>query len=108
MDTRPARGFHHRQLTHSRTLIVAGRMIGWIVGWIIGAQNEAASPNLESARADPPVGGGNLSWAAAEDTAKVGRHRLVVLIPLVAFLGLALLFVIQAQCRPIPSAIPSR
>ena len=33
--------------------------------------------------------------AAAEDTAKVGRRRMVVLIPLVGFLGLALLFVVR-------------
>ncbi len=44
--------------------------------------------------------------AAADDTAKVGRHRLVVLIPLVAFLGLALLFVIRLNAGD-PSAIPS-
>jgi cytochrome c biogenesis protein CcmG, thiol:disulfide interchange protein DsbE len=44
--------------------------------------------------------------AAAEDTARVTRRRLVVLIPLVAFLGLALLFVIRLNAGD-PSAIPS-
>jgi cytochrome c biogenesis protein CcmG/thiol:disulfide interchange protein DsbE len=44
--------------------------------------------------------------AAAEDTAKVGRRRLVVLIPLVAFLGLAVLFVIRLGAGD-PSQIPS-
>jgi cytochrome c biogenesis protein CcmG, thiol:disulfide interchange protein DsbE len=44
--------------------------------------------------------------AAAQDTAKVGRHRLVVLIPLFAFLGLAALFVIRLHAGD-PSAIPS-
>ena len=46
--------------------------------------------------------------AAAEDTAKVGRRRLVVLIPLVLFLGLALLFVIRlgaGDASRIPSAL---
>jgi cytochrome c biogenesis protein CcmG, thiol:disulfide interchange protein DsbE len=44
--------------------------------------------------------------AAAEDTAKVGRRRLVVLIPLVFFLGLAALFVIRLGAGD-PSQIPS-
>jgi cytochrome c biogenesis protein CcmG/thiol:disulfide interchange protein DsbE len=44
--------------------------------------------------------------AAAEDTAKVGRRRVVVLIPLVFFLGLALLFVIRLNAGD-PSQIPS-
>ena len=44
--------------------------------------------------------------AAAEDTAKVGRRRLVVLIPLVFFLGLAALFVIRLNAGD-PSQIPS-
>ena len=44
--------------------------------------------------------------AAAEDTAKVGRHRLVVLIPLLLFLGLAGLFVIRLYAGD-PSQIPS-
>jgi cytochrome c biogenesis protein CcmG/thiol:disulfide interchange protein DsbE len=44
--------------------------------------------------------------AAAEDTAKVARYRLVVLIPLLTFLGLALLFVIRLNAGD-PSAIPS-
>ena len=46
--------------------------------------------------------------AAAEDTAKVGRRRLVVLIPLIAFLGLAALFVIRlgaGDASRIPSAL---
>jgi cytochrome c biogenesis protein CcmG/thiol:disulfide interchange protein DsbE len=46
--------------------------------------------------------------AAAEDTAKVGSRRLVVLIPLVAFLGLAALFVIRlgaGDASRIPSAL---
>jgi cytochrome c biogenesis protein CcmG, thiol:disulfide interchange protein DsbE len=44
--------------------------------------------------------------AAAENTAKVARYRLVVLIPLLAFLGLAVLFVIRLNAGD-PSAIPS-
>ncbi|HWF97129.1 MAG TPA: DsbE family thiol:disulfide interchange protein [Xanthobacteraceae bacterium] len=44
--------------------------------------------------------------AAAEDTAKVGRRRLVVLIPLVFFFGLAALFVIRLSAGD-PSQIPS-
>ena len=44
--------------------------------------------------------------ATAEDTAKVGRHRLVVLIPLALFLGLAALFVIRLYAGD-PSQIPS-
>ena len=44
--------------------------------------------------------------AAAEDTAKVGRRRLVVLIPLLVFLGLAALFVIRLNAGD-PSQIPS-
>jgi cytochrome c biogenesis protein CcmG/thiol:disulfide interchange protein DsbE len=46
--------------------------------------------------------------AAGEDTAKVGSRRLVVLIPLVGFLGLALLFVIRlgaGDASRIPSAL---
>ena len=46
--------------------------------------------------------------AAAEDTAQVGRRRVVVLIPLVTFLGLALLFVIRlgaGDASRIPSAL---
>ena len=44
--------------------------------------------------------------AAAENTAKVARYRLVVLIPLLVFLGLAVLFVIRLNAGD-PSAIPS-
>jgi cytochrome c biogenesis protein CcmG/thiol:disulfide interchange protein DsbE len=44
--------------------------------------------------------------AAAEDTAKVGRRRMVVLIPLVGFLGLALLFVVRLYSGD-PATIPS-
>jgi cytochrome c biogenesis protein CcmG/thiol:disulfide interchange protein DsbE len=44
--------------------------------------------------------------AATEDTAKVGRRRTLVLIPLVAFLGLAALFVIRLGAGD-PSQIPS-
>jgi cytochrome c biogenesis protein CcmG/thiol:disulfide interchange protein DsbE len=43
---------------------------------------------------------------AADDTAKVGRRRMVVLIPLVVFLGLAALFVIRLNAGD-PSQIPS-
>jgi cytochrome c biogenesis protein CcmG/thiol:disulfide interchange protein DsbE len=46
--------------------------------------------------------------AAGEDTAKVGSRRLVVLIPLVGFLGLAALFVIRlgaGDASRIPSAL---
>jgi cytochrome c biogenesis protein CcmG/thiol:disulfide interchange protein DsbE len=41
-----------------------------------------------------------------DDTAKVGRRRLVVLIPLALFLGLALLFIIRLSAGD-PSRIPS-
>jgi cytochrome c biogenesis protein CcmG, thiol:disulfide interchange protein DsbE len=44
--------------------------------------------------------------AATEDTAKVGHRRLLVLIPLLAFLGLAALFVIRLGAGD-PSQIPS-
>jgi cytochrome c biogenesis protein CcmG/thiol:disulfide interchange protein DsbE len=44
--------------------------------------------------------------AAAENTAKVGHRRLLVLIPLAAFLGLAVLFVIRLGAGD-PSHIPS-
>jgi cytochrome c biogenesis protein CcmG/thiol:disulfide interchange protein DsbE len=45
--------------------------------------------------------------AASEDTAKVGHRRMLVLIPLLAFLGLAALFVIRLGGDPsqIPSAL---
>jgi cytochrome c biogenesis protein CcmG, thiol:disulfide interchange protein DsbE len=43
---------------------------------------------------------------AVEDTAKVGRRRMIVLIPLVAFLGLAALFVIRLNAGD-PGQIPS-
>jgi cytochrome c biogenesis protein CcmG, thiol:disulfide interchange protein DsbE len=43
---------------------------------------------------------------AVEDTAKVGRRRMIVLIPLLAFLGLAALFVIRLNGGD-PSQIPS-
>jgi cytochrome c biogenesis protein CcmG, thiol:disulfide interchange protein DsbE len=43
---------------------------------------------------------------AAEDTAKVGRRRMVVLIPLAAFLGLAALFLVRLGAGD-PSTIPS-
>jgi cytochrome c biogenesis protein CcmG/thiol:disulfide interchange protein DsbE len=43
---------------------------------------------------------------AAEDTAKTGRRRMVVLIPLVVFLGLAALFVIRLNAGD-PATIPS-
>jgi cytochrome c biogenesis protein CcmG/thiol:disulfide interchange protein DsbE len=46
--------------------------------------------------------------AALEDTAKVGRRRLVVLVPLVAFLGLAGLFLLRlgaGDASRIPSAL---
>jgi cytochrome c biogenesis protein CcmG/thiol:disulfide interchange protein DsbE len=46
--------------------------------------------------------------AAAEDTARVGRRRMVVLIPLVVFLGLAALFVLRlssGDASRIPSAL---
>ena len=43
---------------------------------------------------------------AVEDTAKVGRRRMIVLIPLVVFLGLAALFVIRLYAGD-PSQIPS-
>jgi cytochrome c biogenesis protein CcmG, thiol:disulfide interchange protein DsbE len=45
--------------------------------------------------------------AATEDTAKVGRRRMLVLIPLLAFLGLAALFVMRLGGDPsqIPSAL---
>jgi cytochrome c biogenesis protein CcmG, thiol:disulfide interchange protein DsbE len=41
-----------------------------------------------------------------EQAAKVGRRRLIVLIPLVLFLGLALLFVVRLSAGD-PSRIPS-
>jgi cytochrome c biogenesis protein CcmG/thiol:disulfide interchange protein DsbE len=41
-----------------------------------------------------------------DDTAKVGRRRLVVLLPLALFLGLALLFIIRLSAGD-PSRIPS-
>jgi cytochrome c biogenesis protein CcmG/thiol:disulfide interchange protein DsbE len=44
--------------------------------------------------------------AATEDTAKVGHRRMLVLIPLLAFLGLAALFVIRLGAGD-PSQIPS-
>jgi cytochrome c biogenesis protein CcmG/thiol:disulfide interchange protein DsbE len=44
--------------------------------------------------------------AAVEDTVRVGHRRLLVLIPLVAFLGLAVLFVIRLKAGD-PSTIPS-
>jgi cytochrome c biogenesis protein CcmG/thiol:disulfide interchange protein DsbE len=43
---------------------------------------------------------------AAEDTAKVGRRRMIVFIPLLIFLGLAVLFVIRLNAGD-PSLIPS-
>jgi cytochrome c biogenesis protein CcmG/thiol:disulfide interchange protein DsbE len=46
--------------------------------------------------------------AAAEDTAQVARRRMVVLIPLVAFLGLAALFLLRlyaGDASRIPSAL---
>ncbi|HEY6257774.1 MAG TPA: DsbE family thiol:disulfide interchange protein [Xanthobacteraceae bacterium] len=43
---------------------------------------------------------------AGEDTPKVGRRRLIVLIPLIGFLGLATLFVIRLYAGD-PSRIPS-
>jgi cytochrome c biogenesis protein CcmG, thiol:disulfide interchange protein DsbE len=43
---------------------------------------------------------------AVEDTAKVARRRMIVLIPLVVFLGLAALFVIRLYAGD-PSQIPS-
>jgi cytochrome c biogenesis protein CcmG, thiol:disulfide interchange protein DsbE len=43
---------------------------------------------------------------AVEDGAKVGRRRLIVLIPLVAFLGLAALFMIRLNAGD-PGQIPS-
>jgi cytochrome c biogenesis protein CcmG/thiol:disulfide interchange protein DsbE len=44
--------------------------------------------------------------AAVEDTVRVGHRRLLVLIPLIAFLGLAVLFVIRLKAGD-PSTIPS-
>jgi cytochrome c biogenesis protein CcmG/thiol:disulfide interchange protein DsbE len=44
--------------------------------------------------------------AAAEDTAKLGRRQLAVLVPLALFLGLASLFVIRLYSGD-PSQIPS-
>jgi cytochrome c biogenesis protein CcmG/thiol:disulfide interchange protein DsbE len=47
-----------------------------------------------------------LTVTANEDTAKIGRRRMVVLIPLVVFLGLALLFVLRLGAGD-PARIPS-
>ncbi len=47
-----------------------------------------------------------MATAAAEDTAKIGRRRLAVLVPLALFLGLAGLFVIRLYAGD-PSTIPS-
>ena len=44
--------------------------------------------------------------SVTDDVTKVGRRRLVVLIPLAAFLGLALLFVVRLDSGD-PSRIPS-
>jgi cytochrome c biogenesis protein CcmG/thiol:disulfide interchange protein DsbE len=44
--------------------------------------------------------------AAAEDTARVGRRRVAVLVPLALFLGLALLFAIRLYSGD-PATIPS-
>jgi cytochrome c biogenesis protein CcmG/thiol:disulfide interchange protein DsbE len=45
--------------------------------------------------------------AATDDSAKVGRRRVVVLLPLVIFLGLALLFFFRLLNASDPSLIPS-
>jgi cytochrome c biogenesis protein CcmG/thiol:disulfide interchange protein DsbE len=47
-----------------------------------------------------------VATATAEDTAKIGRRRLVVLVPLTLFLGLAGLFAIRLYSGD-PSTIPS-
>ena len=47
-----------------------------------------------------------MATATAEDTAKIGRRRLVVLVPLTLFLGLAGLFAIRLYSGD-PSTIPS-
>ena len=47
-----------------------------------------------------------MATAAAEDTAKIGRRRLAVLVPLALFLGLAGLFAIRLYAGD-PSTIPS-
>ena len=62
-------------------------------------------------RATPGLAAGTqreskLTVTASEGDAKVGRRRLIVLIPLVVFLGLAVLFMIRLGAGD-PSSIPS-